>query len=96
MTKEAIVTEEPSVEDFYEPLSEDEESVPAEEPQQSFTWPQLFGQNYRLIVNELLVGTPQSGGNTYNKHDAQVLRVKAVEVAERLTYRMFGKDVAEA
>lgn len=65
-----------------------DEAVPAEDPQpekQQFTFPELFAKNYQDIVERLL-----SSSNSFNKIDNQQLRLKAVEVAERLTYWQFG------
>jgi hypothetical protein len=69
----------------------DEPAVPAEDPapqaaeQRQYTFPELFAKNYQDIVERLL-----SSSNSFNKIDNQQLRLKAVEVAERLTYWQFG------
>lgn len=74
----------------------DEPGVPAEDPvpqtteqggnaEQSYTWPELFAINYKAIVERLL-----ASNSSFNKLDSQQLRLKAVEVAERLTYWQFG------
>jgi len=71
-----------------------DEAVPAEDPAsqeqppqkgQEYTWPELFAINYKAIVDRLLTSS-----NSFNKLDSQQLRLKAVEVAERLTYYQFG------
>lgn len=74
-----------------------DEAVPAGDPApapQSFTWSQMFGINYREIVNELLAGTPQTGGNTYNKIDQQQMRLKAADIAANVTHLMFSRGQA--
>jgi len=69
----------------------DEASVPATDPLVQYTWPQLFDVNYGQIVEVLLKGGGITGAGSYNRIDAQALRLKAADIAASLTYQMFQK-----
>jgi hypothetical protein len=67
--------------------------VPAEEPKAP-SWFDYFATNYGVISEILLTRGGRTGNNSYNKIDAQQLRLKAAEIAERLTHRQtrFGEE----
>lgn len=48
---------------------------------------EAFRTYYSGFVDAMLAGTPQTGGHTYNKIDAQQLRLKAADFAYDLIRR---------
>lgn len=73
--------------DIMDAQPDDEPAVPAEDPQPGVGLFDAFRIYYQGFVNALLAGTPQTGGNAYNKIDAQQLRLKAADFAYDLLRR---------
>lgn len=63
-----------------------EQESDAEQPQRVDVFT-AFGIYYQGFVDTLIAGTPRTGGNAYNKIDAQQLRLKAADFAYDMVRR---------